>query len=507
MRPYWVFLPLFGALVSSADAGGARLAKRQDESTSSSPAETTTEVTTSDEVTETSTTEEPTTTAEGEDTTVTVTTTVEGEGETVSSRTTRTITSTTVIVNVSTQRETTTVTSRDQATATETVYTTTTVFERRKRDVWMLEIVEPEEAPVITPAPGLDIDSYNSYNAEIKRDAHPGPNVFKRDTITVTDTVTEGGGDTTVFATVTRTVVTATTSRSTTTETITETEQADASTTVTTTITFTETTNTMSTGVFTETGPTSDPTETNGSDSGSGGGGAGGLSTGAKAGIGAGVGVAGLALIAGLAWFCFKKRRGGDKHDGHDDMFGSSEVPVGAAAAGAAAAPMRHQPSTSTSYGPVRSPVLPNVAPEGYRGTALGDGRAGYAKPDPYGGSYTRPSAQQAPPTSVSPVSPPTTGYSYPTNRTSTLVGSGNGADQLPEHQTPADMNNFTPYGAAYRGHTTSPGPQAAELGNEGHTARWQSPGATEVDTTPAGYNQSQQPPSNVYEMPSQDTR
>ena len=56
------------------------------------------------------------------------------------------------------------------------------------------------------------------------------------------------------------------------------------------------------------------------------------LSTGAKAGIGAGAGVVGLAIIAGLAWFCFKKRRGGPKHD-HDDMFGASEVPVGAAAA------------------------------------------------------------------------------------------------------------------------------------------------------------------------------
>lgn len=496
MRPYWVLLALFGAAVSA-------------QSTASSSEESqTSETSTTDQTseTETSTTDESsssTTSDNNQDTTVTVTETVTGDGSTVSSRTTRTITSTTVIVDVSTVRETTTVTSRDQETATKTEYTTTTIFQKRKRDVWLLDAEPAEAEPIITPAPELDAGLVDA--EMVRREAHPGPNVFKRDTITETETVTEGGSDTTVVATVTATVVTASTSRSTTTETITETDQAGASTTVTTTKTFTETSNTFSTDLITETGGTTTgpPQTTGGADNGSGGGG-GGLSTGAKAGIGAGAGVAGLAIIAGLAWFCLKKRRGGGKHDDHDDMFGASEVPVGAAAVGSTSSrPMAHQPSTSASYGPNRSPVLPNVAPEGYRGTAMGDGRSGYAKPEPYGAAYMRPSAQHPPPNSVSPVSPPTTGYSYPTNRTSTLAGSGNGADHLPEHQTPAEYNAF----GGGRAPSTSPGPHAAELGNEGHTARWQNPGATEVDTTPAGFHQSQQPPPNVYEMPGQDPR
>lgn len=500
MRPYWVLLALFGAAVSAQS------------SASSSEDSQTSETSTTEQSSETSTTDESSSTSSdnNQDTTVTVTETVTGDGSTVSSRTTRTITSTTVIVDVSTVRETTTVTSRDQETATKTEYTTTTIFQKRKRDVWLLEAEPAEAEPIITPAPELDAGLVDAglVDAEMaRREAAPGVNVFKRDTITETETVTEGGSDTTVVATVTATVVTASTSRSTTTETITETDQAGASTTVTTTRTLTETSNTFSTDVFTETGGTTTgpPQTTGGAGGGGGGGGGGGLSTGAKAGIGAGAGVAGLAIIAGLAWFCLKKRRGGAKHDDHDDMFGASEVPVGAAAVGSTSSrPMAHQPSTSASYGgPNRSPVLPNVAPEGYRGTAMGDGRSGYAKPEPYGAAYTRPSAQHPPPNSVSPVSPPTTGYSYPTNRTSTLQGSGNGADHLPEHQTPAEYSAF----GGGRAPSTSPGPHAAELGNEGHTARWQNPGATEVDTTPAGFHQSQQPPPNVYEMPGQDPR
>lgn len=528
MRPYWVLLPLFGAAVSGADAGGRRrLVQRQDESsTDVSPSEDPTEVSTTEEPTETSTTEEPdpetsttSTTEEEEDVTVTVTTTVEGEGETVSSRVTRTVTSTTVITDVTTERETITVTSSDQDTATETVYSTTTVFGSRKRDTWLLDILPAEPAaaaaPFITAAPtGLDADSYEAYNAEmIRREAapQPGPNIFKRATITETETVTEGGGDTTVVATVTQTVVTASTVENTETETITETEQVDASTTVTTTKIFTVTSNTITTDIFTapiteSSGPAeTDPAD---SDDSSDGGGGGGLSTGAKAGIGAGAGVVGLVIIGALAWFCLKKRHSGPKHES-DDLFGASEVPVGAGAgagagSGSGRGAMSHQPSTSTSYAPTRSPILPNVAPEGYRGTALGDGRAGYAKPEPYGSAYTRPSAQHPPPTSVSPVSPPATGYSHPTNRTSTF---NSGPDYLPEHHHPADMNGGGAYGTQ-RSLSTSPGPHAAELGHEGHSARWQSPGAAEVDTTPAGYNQRQQPPSNVFEMPApQDHR
>lgn len=492
MRLHWVLLPLLSALAVNAHSD---LAKRQNDGDSSSS---------SSEVSETTTTgggDESTTTTGGgdEDTTVTVTTTVSNEASTESSRVTRTVTSTSTFIEVSTDRETTTVTSRDQATATETEYTTTTITRsNEKRDLYLIPRTleaDPTEAVPITPAPTATAVE------ELKREAQPGPNVFKRATVTETETVTEGnGGETTVVETITRTVVTVTTRQSTTTEVITETEQADASTTITTTRTFTVIVVTGGTSVFTEpeTSTTGgSPAETSGSNNNNDNGG-GGLSTGAKAGIGAGAGVAGLAIIAGLAWFCFRKRRGGSKPD-HDDMFGSSEVPVGAAAAGASR-PMTHQPSTSASY--TRSPTLPNVAPEGYRGTAMGDGRAGYAKPEPYGSAYTRQSAQ-APPSSVSPVSPHT-GYSRPTDRNSTLMGSSQGGDYLPEHHTPGDMNN-----AAYMGRaaSTSPGPQTAELGHDGHGARWQSPGATEMDNTPAGYHQNGQVPSNVYEMPGPDHR
>jgi hypothetical protein len=494
MRLRWVLLPLFSAIVVNARSD---LARRQDDedSTSASSGESSSEPPSS------TTTEDASTTSENVDTTVTITTTVDGEASTVTSRTTRTITSTSTFIEVSTDRETTTVTSRDQPTATETEYTTTTITRSNnaKRDIYLIPRTaeaDPTEAVSITPAPTA------TGVQELKREAQPGAGVFKRDTVTEVETVTDGnGGGTTIEETITRTIVTVTTRRSTTTEVITETEQADASTTVTTTRTFTVIVITGGTSVFTE-APTStetNPAETSGSDNNPDNGG-GGLSTGAKAGIGAGAGVAGLAIIAGLAWFCFRKRRGGSKPE-HDDMFGSSEVPIGAAAAGGASRPMTHQPSTSASY--TRSPTLPNVAPEGYRGTAMGDGRAGYAKPEPYGSAYTRQSAM-GPPSSVSPASP-TTPYSRPTDRNSTLMGSSQGGDYLPEHQHPADMSG----GAAYAGRaaSTSPGPHAAELGHEGHGARWQSPGATEMDNTPAGYHQNGQVPPNVYEMPGQDHR
>ena len=211
-----------------------------------------------------------------------------------------------------------------------------------------------------------------------------------------------------------------------------------------------------------------------------------GLSTGAKAGIGVAAGIGGLAIIGALIWLCLRRRRDSVKPD-HDDMIGASEVPVGAAAAGAAGhrtPPMSHTPSSGGGYA---APPSSNMAAEGYRGTAMGDGRAGYAKPEPYGAAYTRMSANK----SVSPVA----AYSRPTERGSPLRS----ADQLPEHSTPAEMDSAAVSG----GHRGSPG---AELGTGGTSDRWHSPGAAEMDATSAV------PPANqqngpVYEMPAHDYR
>lgn len=502
MRLQWALLPLLGVL---ADSVIADLAKRQTEDTSAS-------VTIPEGITTTSTGGDTggitttTSTSDGgddDDTTVTVTTTVEGDGDTVSTKVTKTITSTKVVTVTSTTFSTTTETRTDEDTATTTVYETSTVWAssaNAKRAIKLaaqtLPVMQVDANPTTPPVPA--VTSAGELDLElVKKDAQPGPHLAKRDTITVTNTVTEGGGSSTVVDTVTKTVVTTASTKTTTTNVVTETEQANASTTVTVTSTLTVTSTSVTTGVTTETGAADDSGDGDESSSDD----SGGLSTAAKAGIGAGVGVAGLAVIAGLAWFCLRKRRRGPKHNPDDDMFGASEVPVGGAAAAAGSparrtTPMSHQPSNSGAYAAVgRSPVKSSAAPEGYRGTAMGDGRAGYAKPDPYGAAYTRQSA-------ISPTSPHTS--SHPTNRTSTLGSTLAGGDQLPEHSTPSDVDHAHSFGA-YDNRHPSPQPQAAELGSEGTGARWQTPGAAEMDSSPAPRSTS--PPQNVYEMPAQNYR
>lgn len=503
MRSQWLLLPLFSALVGSV---GADLGRRQDtggDTTTSAGGSLPSTTEGSGETPPETTTEPPpeTTTDSGDDggddgssdVTTTITTTVGGGGggSTETTRTTVSVTRPTTIVVVETEFETTTVTEQNgDGTATRTVYETTTVVdnERRAIDIAARTIAQAEAIPTDdAPAP----TAVNSYVEMMKREPAVPAHLAKRDTITVIRTVSAGGDDAeTVTSTFTRTVFDTTTSRSTTTNFITETDEVGATTTETVTSTLTVTSSDVTTGV-------TEPTETAGdggnNDGSNDGGGDGGLSTGAKAGIGAGVGVVGLAILVGLGWFCFKKRRSGPKPD-HDDMFGSSEVPVGAAAAGGAGAagaaaagrrtpPMSHSHSTSTGGGLAPSPAATKpYAAEGYRGTAMGDGRAGYAKPEPYGAAYTRASG-----ISRSPVSG-MTGYSRPTDGSNTMTSGGN--DALPEHSTPAEMESVS-------------SPQTAELGTGGTAARWENSNAAEIDGQPALNTQS----GPVYEMPAQPYR
>ncbi|KAG9251167.1 uncharacterized protein F5Z01DRAFT_639568 [Emericellopsis atlantica] len=494
MRPIWG-LPLLIALGTAGE-----IAKRQNESTSSSDA-VSTEM---NMVTETTTQADPTTTDGGDstttedsssDTTVTVTKTVSGgSGNTDTSTKTVSSTRTTTIAVTATVFKTTTVTSSDEKTATTTIYETSTEWANKRRAIELaMRTVAQVDAIPTTDAPAPIVTSAVEHSPDM---AQPRAHLAKRDTITVTKTVTgDKGADTTVVDTVTRTAVSTATSRTTVTESVTETEQANASTTVTVTSTLTVTSSSVSTGI-------TQPTETSSGDSSSGSSGdSGGLSTGAKAGIGAGVGVAALAIIGAIVFFCWRKRRNSPKYDPDDNAFGASEVPVGAAAAGgaagAAAGPrtpdMSHTPSTNSRLAPAAAAAAgpkPYQAPEGYRGTAMGDGRAGYAKPEPYGAAYTRASGiNKSPgPLSPSPVSPDTA-YSRPTDRTSTLQS---GPDVLPEHPTAAEMDS-----ASYA--------QPQELGahNDAAASRWANPHATEIDSQPA-LNQSHGP---VYEMPSENYR
>jgi len=491
MRPHWVLLPLLSGLIGNV----AAQADENDPVISIDdpvPSETASDSTT-DAPPTTTDAPPPTTTGGGSesDTTTTVTRTVSGDGGGVTTSFTTTTTVSVIIIAV-TESETTTVTSRGDATATSTIYHTSTTVVNLKRGIEFAEaertapVAQAEAAPTVdAPAPtatsdDLDIIELMRGRAVAAADLAERADLAKRATITVTATVTEDGDASTVVST--RTATRRTTSSSTTTRVITETEQADATTTVTVTSTIVETSTHVSTGV---TEPTSDPGEGNGDgnnnseeDNG--------LSTGAKAGIGAAAGVAGLAIIGALVWLCLRRRRDSVKPD-HDDMIGASEVPVGAAAAGAAGRrtpSMSHTPSSGGGYAAVPPS---NLTAEGYRGTAMGDGRAGYAKPEPYGAAYTRMSANK----SVSPA----TGYSRPTERSSTLRS----ADQLPEHSTPSEMDSA----AASEGRHGSP---AAELGAGGTSARWQNPDAAEMDGTSAvpPVNQQNGP---VYEMPAHDYR
>lgn len=419
-----------------------------------------------------------------EDSTVFRTETVtDGNADTITRKTTKTNTSTFTVVVISTVFDTTTVTSRDQDTATKTVYETSTVIKKDKRDYDFaprtIDLPQVDAVPTQEAAPtvsGADWDRLEMARYRMQRD-----NVLnKRATVTEVETVTVGDdSETTVLNTVTREVIVTRSTVRTTTKMVTETEQADAKTTKTVTSTLTVTSTGVSTGqtsVRTSGGDgeaskngSKDSTEDSG------------LSTGAKVGIGIGAGVGALAIIGALIFFCLRRRRRNSKHD--DDIFGgSSEVPVGAPVS--SSTPMSHEAATHHAaaaglLSPHGRAAPAKTSPEGYRGTAMGDGRAGYAKPEPYGAAYTQPSSTS------------------PTNRSSTLnssnafsphtqtMSSMGGADSLPSHPAPNDTT---------------------EMGYGAGAGRWQQPGATEMDAAGVGHTSSATP-QNVYEMPSGNYR
>ncbi|KAI8668871.1 hypothetical protein NCS57_00700200 [Fusarium keratoplasticum] len=471
----------------TADATTAAEASPTEETTNE-PAETTNNEPTSEpEPTEDSTTESSPTTTDSGDTTITRTVTItDADVKTVSQQTTvmRTITSTVLVT--STAFETTTVTSSDAETATKTVYATTTVWANEKRALNLAprtvgsydELIFEEPAPTITSVP-------ESFNNE-----HYGLRAFrrgleKRATITKLVTVTVGeDSDKTVVNTVARTVISTVSKETKVTKTITETEQAGAKTTVTSTGTLTITSTRVTTGVVQTVTVASSGDygsagtgvpESDNNNSSSSGGDDGGLSTGAKAGIGAGAGVAGLLIIGALIWFCVKKRRN-DKHKAeYDDVFGSSEVPVGGPVSGSGTAPNMSQvsPTTASStLAPSRNPTKGST-PEGYRGTALGDGRAGFAKPQPYGRAYMPAS--------------PETNYSRTT-------GGDNMGGVSPE----------TNYSRAAEMHSPA---NTAELASDSAAARWHQNDAAEIDGNQVTSAHGSSPPANVYEMPAQPYR
>ncbi|EEU42482.1 uncharacterized protein NECHADRAFT_104347 [Fusarium vanettenii 77-13-4] len=466
------------------------------EETTEEPADTTAaEPTTEAQPTDDSTTESSPTTTDSGDTTITRTVTVtDANAKTVSRQTTvmRTITSTVVVT--STAFETTTVTSSDAETATKTVYATTTVWANEKRALNLAprtvgsydEIVFEQPAPTITSVP-------ESFNNE-----HYGLRAFrrgleKRATITRLVTVTVGeDSDTTVVNTIARTVISTVSKETEVTKTITETEQAGAKTTVTTTGTLTITSTRVTTGVVQTVTVASSGDygsagtgvpESNNNNSSSSSGGDGGLSTGAKAGIGAGAGVAGLLILGALIWFCVKKRRS-DKHKAeYDDVFGSSEVPVGGPVSGGTAPNMSQvTPTTASStLAPSRNPTKGST-PEGYRGTALGDGRAGFAKPLPYGRAYQ-------------PASPET-------NYSRTTAGDNvGGVSPETNYSRVAGAEQGSPNFGAVEMHSPA---NTAELASDSAAARWHQNDAAEIDGNQVTSAHGSSPPANVYEMPAQ---
>ncbi|KAF4511982.1 hypothetical protein G6O67_001173 [Ophiocordyceps sinensis] len=141
---------------------------------------------------------------------------------------------------------------------------------------------------------------------------------------------------------------------------------------------------------------------------------------------------------------------------------GASEVPVGGSGGrGPGSQPMSQSTAAGGYLGPSHSQHKPGATAEGYRGTAMGDGRAGYANNlAPYGSAYT-----------------PSQG----------------GDNQLPHHPTPGDSSIISPVT-----------PDTAELGNDSAAAAaWNNPGAAEIDGQPVMSHQS----APVYEMPTQRYR
>ncbi|KAK7421401.1 hypothetical protein QQZ08_009956 [Neonectria magnoliae] len=456
---------------------------------------TTTSAAPDDDTTSESVPAEVTTTSDGgssdggssdADSTITRTVTVTDEdADTITQKTTvqRTITSTIFIT--STVFETETVTS-DGETATRTIYETSTTWANEKRAIDLAPRTVDNHGLAIVDAKPTDTPELSDLDLQDLRNALVGRNeLVKRATVTKVVTVTVGSdAGKTVVNSVTQTVISTTSKPTKVTKTVTETEAAGASTTVTKTSTLVITSTRVTTGVVktATVAPTgsygtagtggsdssdSDSTSSSSSSSSSG------LSTGAKAGIGAGCGAVGLAVIGIILWCCLKKRNKPSKSE-IDDMFGSSEVPVGGVRGNGTSPHMAQtSPGMDSALVPGRMPTKNSTA-EGYRGTALGDGRTGYAKPNTYGSSYNAVS--------------PETQYS----RTTTMNTVGR-EELLPEHHA--------------RGEMVSPTTTAAELGNDGGGARWIKSDAAEIDGTQLSSARAASPAEHVYEMPAQPYR
>ncbi|KAM4057876.1 hypothetical protein HRG_009490 [Hirsutella rhossiliensis] len=412
----------------------------------------------------------------GGDVTITSTITVtSGAVSTTTQWTTVTSTTTTVSTVFSTATITGSITG-SQATATSTVFETSTVpvDQNRRR------ALDPPTAPrLATPAQveavptRAPVSSGTGDDDDDDDDDQDAPRLnllAKRATSTQYVTSTASANR---RVTATATATSFSLENSLTTIVVTQTDQPNARTTVTVTSTL-AVTSTRVTSLVEGT-----PTEVPGSDGGSGASGASGasgdgLSTGAKAGIGVGAGIGALALI-GAAALCFLRRRKSPKPV-HDDFMGASEVPVGGP--GGRGSGSQHM-SESTSAGgylaPSHSQHKPGGSVEGYRGTAMGDGRAGYANNlTPYGAAYT-PSRN-------------TTLSQQQQHRNSTA-----GDNQLPRHPTPGNSSIVSPLT-----------PETAELGNDSAAAAaWNNPGAAEIDGQPVMSHHS----GPVYEMPTQSYR
>ncbi|KJZ76800.1 hypothetical protein HIM_03677 [Hirsutella minnesotensis 3608] len=413
----------------------------------------------------------------GADTTVTRTVTVTGGGDASTTTTFNVVTST--VTTTTTFFSTEFITSNGE-TATSTIYVTSTEIVdqkvRRTLDAGLApRTAAPAPAPAEpTPALHLDQRARAGPEADLRRRRVI---LFKRATVTVTSTTTVGGGNSVVtvtgsstFVTILPTVIT---------NVITSTVFANARTTVTTTsvikITSTRVALTAPDGSATTIGSNGGGVSGVSGNSRSGDDGDG-LSSGAKAGIGVGVGAVGLAFLAAIG-FCVWRRRRNPKPV-HDDFMGASEVPVGgpSGSTGHDARPM----SETTSAGgylaatPSHSLKKHGASPEGYRGTAMGDGRAGYAQPASYGAAYATPSRSTT----------------MTNQHRNSLVPGG---DQLPRHPTPAGSSMISP---AAEG--------TAELGHDNPaTTVWHNHGAAEIDGQAVMSHQS----GPVYEMPTQSYR
>lgn len=401
----------------------------------------------------------------GQDVTTTVTTTVTPKGSQSTKFVTISTVSTRVVTNTKTERITDTVTS-DVELATDIVYSTTTVAPNAKRYA--------ATGPITAAPEPTGIAQRNV--------------IEKRETITEFETVTaDGDGDSVTTSTITKSTVIVSPTETTVTVHVTKYANAKSTTTITSVETDT------ASGQVTSTGEPN-PGNNNGNKDSSGG-----LSTGAKAGIGAGIG--GAALIAILLGVCCFWRRKRNQPKAYPDLMdGASVVPVGGPSGSTSNRPMTHNSASTAGYlAPGRAPTNTQPSPEGYRGTARGDGRAGYAKPEAYGAAYNQ----------------------APSRSTTTATGhasrhSGGGADSLPEHPHPGGEMRDVPVGGlagvspmtakttpspqpgAHQQYAPPPSHNAVELGSDNaNAAKWHNNNAAEIDSQPVMSHQS----GPVYEM------